>query len=274
MPVLVVSADSEQRNGLSNALRGWRMVPLEADNAPMAMALLERMAEENTPIPLVILTNQLPVQDGFLLAFRIRHHPQFRSTLVMMLASEGRPGDAIACRENGIAAYMRYPIGPNQLNEAMMAVTGAAVDADQTPTLVTRHSLREQRKGATILLVDPSRDSQILAAHILGRRDCSIVVAQDLSEAVAALDQDLYDVVLVDTSLPGFDGDDAVQVLRARLARDPDTTQLVAVSLQHSAQFREAKLAIGFNATLPKPFRKDDLMALLDAVVKPPAASR
>jgi hypothetical protein len=51
------------------------MVPLEADNASMAMALLERLSQENTPIPLVILSNRLPVQDGFLLAFRIKHHP-------------------------------------------------------------------------------------------------------------------------------------------------------------------------------------------------------
>jgi PAS domain S-box-containing protein len=268
MPVLVVSDEPDQRLHLSNMLRGWRMVPLEADNAPMAMALLERLNEENTPIPLVILSNKLPVQDGFLLAFRIRHHPQFRSTLVMMLASEGKPGDAIACRENGIAAYMRYPIADRQLNEAIIAVTGASVDADETPTLVTRHSLREQRKGATILLIDRSRDSQILAAHILGRADCSLVVAQDLAEATAALDQDVYDLVLADTSLAGLDGPDAAAALRARITRNPESTTLVAVSLEHSPAFTEARLAQGFNATLAKPFRKDDLLALLAGVVR------
>jgi DNA-binding response OmpR family regulator len=109
------------------------MLPLEADNAQMAMALLERMDQEKTPIPLVILTNNLAGQDGFLLAFRIRHHPRLGTTLAMMLASEGKPGDAIACRENGIAAYMRYPIADRQLNEAIVAVTGASVNADETP---------------------------------------------------------------------------------------------------------------------------------------------
>ena len=157
----------------------------------------------------------------------------------------------------------RYPVADRQLNEAIMAVTGASVDADETPTLVTRHSLREQRKGATILLVDPSRDSQILAAHILGRQDCSVVVAHDLAEAIAALDQDVYDMVLVDTALAGLEGDDAAQQLRARLTRDPDATRLVATSLEHSPAFRSAKTALGFNATLAKPFRKDDLLALL-----------
>ena len=270
LPVMVVSGDSEQRLQVTNLLRGWRLIPLEADNAAMAMALLERMHEEASPVPLVILSNQLAVQDGFLLAFRIKNHAKFRSTLVMMLANQGRPGDAIACRENGIAAYMRYPINDRQLNEAIVAVTGASVDSDETPTLVTRHSLREQRKGATILLVDPSRDSQILAAHVLGRHDCSVVVAQDLEEALAALDQDLYDVVLVDTSLAGLGSAEAARLLRSHITRAPEAATFVAVSVDHSPAFRTQKIAAGFNATIAKPFRKDDLLGLLAALGRLP----
>ncbi len=263
MPVMVVSGDPEQRLALTNLLRGWRLVPLEADNAAMALALLERMDSEGTPVPLVILSNRLPSQDGFLLAFRIKHHRKLGGTLVMMLATQGKAGDAIACRENGISAYMRYPVADRQLNEAILAVTGASVDADETPTLVTRHSLREQRKGATVLLVDPNRDSQILAAHILGRVDCNVVVAQDLTEALAALDQDMYDVVLVDTSLGGLSNPDAAKVLRARITRDPEKTRIVAASLEHSPAWRAARVAEGFDTTMGKPFRKDDLLSLL-----------
>jgi PAS domain S-box-containing protein len=263
MQVLVVSADPAQRQGVSNMLRAFRMAPLEADNATMAIALLERLAKEGTPAPLVILANKLPVQDGFLLAFRIKNDERLRATLVMMLASDGRPGDAIACRENGIAAYMRYPISERQLNEAIVAVTGASVDADETPTLVTRHSLREQRKGATVLLVDASRDSQILAAHILGRQDCSVVVAQDLQEAVGALEQDVYDLVLVDTSLEGLGGKEAARTLRGHMGKNAETTRLVATSLDHGPAFQKAMKAIGFDETAAKPFRKDELLALL-----------
>ena len=273
LPVLVVSGDSDQRLALTNLLRGWRMVPLEADNAPMAMALLERMAQEGTPIPLVILSNELPMQDGFLLAFRIKNHRRFRSTLVMMLATHGKPGDAIACRENGISAYMRYPVNDRQLNEAIVAVTGASVNVDETPTLVTRHSLREQRKGATVLLVDAQRDAQIIAAHLLGKNDCNLVLAQDLNEALAALDQDVYDMVLVDTSLAGLSGEDAARALRARITRDPDKVRLVATTTEHSPEFHAAKTAIGFNATLAKPFRREGLAALLTELGLAPAAA-
>ena len=272
MPALVVSGNPSQRHALTEMLRGWRVHPLEADNAPVALALLERCEKEGNPIPLVILTNRLQGQDGFLLAFRIKHHPSLASSLVMMLATDGKPGDAIACRENGIAAYMRYPVGDLQLNEAIQRVTGAIadVDAEATTTLVTRHSLREQRKGATVLLVDPSRDSQLLAAHFLGREDCSVVVANDLAEALSALDQDLYDTVVVDTSLEGLSGDDAAKVLRARM-RNPEATRLIAASAKHTKAFDKAKIAIGFSATIPKPFRKDDLQSAVQTMARAPA---
>jgi CheY-like chemotaxis protein len=270
LPVLVVSDDAAQRHELSGLLRGWRMTPMEADNAAMAIALLERMHDEASPVPLMLVTNRAAVQDGFLLAFRVRNHPKLSETLVMMLATEGRPGDAIACRENGIAAYLRYPLGDKQLNDAIVAVTGASVDADETPTLVTRHSLREQRKGATILLVDAHRDSHMLAAHILRKRDSSLVVASELAETLASLDQDVYDLVLVDTTLEGLDRPDTPAMLRGHIKRDPQATKIYATSLDHSPAFRDARLAEGFDGTLAKPFRRDSFFAVLSAIGKLP----
>jgi CheY-like chemotaxis protein len=89
-----------------------------------------------------------------------------------------------------------------------------------------------------------------------------VVVAQDFNEAIAALDQDVYDLVLVDTSLTGLTGDDAAALLRGRL-RDPQASKIVATSLEHSPAFRAKKTDAGFDATVAKPFRKDDLLALL-----------
>jgi len=266
LPVLVVCEDPAQRHELTNLLRGWRMTPMEADNASMALKFLERLHDEGSPVPLVLVSNRLPVQDGFLLAFRVRSHPRLSKTLVMMLATHGKPGDAIACRENGIAAYLRYPVADKQLHDAIVAVTGASLDADETPTLVTRHSLREQRKGATILLVDPNRDSHMLAAHILRKRDCSLSVAQDLPEALAALVQDVYDLVLVDTSLKGLDGPGAAQALRRHVTKDPENTKIYATSIDHSPVLRERKIAEGFDGTLAKPFKRDDVFAVLKAI--------
>jgi len=54
----------------------------------------------------------------------------------------------------------------------------------------------------------------------------------------------------------------AAALLRARL-RDPQASKLVATSLEHSPAFRAKKTDAGFDATVAKPFRKDDLLPLL-----------
>lgn len=263
LPVLIVSGDPAQRLAISTVLRGWRMAPLEADNAAMAVALLERMHEEKSPVPLVIVSDQLPIQDGYLLAFRLKHDGRLGDTLLMMLASKGKPGDAIACRENGISAYMRYPISERQLNEAILAVTGASLEDDEAPTLVTRHSIREHRKGATVLLVDPGRDSQILAAHILSKRECTVTVAQNAREALAALEQDFYDLVIVDASLPGLDMPSTPAKLREAIQRDPGKVRLIASTLDHTPAWSAARIAEGYDGSIGKPFNKEHLLEAL-----------
>jgi len=90
-----------------------------------------------------------------------------------------------------------------------------------------------------------------------------VVVAHDLEDAHASLDQDFYDIVIADTSLKGLGAKDAAPKLRSHITRDAESVLIVAASLEHSPRFREEKLAAGFDATIAKPFRKDDLLALL-----------
>ena len=217
-------------------------------------------ANAKTRDPAGILRTNLPVQDGFLLAFRV--NTTRVSTRPVKCWHAGKAGDAIACRENGIAgtcaSHQRRP-----LNDAIKAFTGASVDAERDPTLVPGIRARARQRARRSSW--GSAATSVLAAHILGKHDCSLVVAQDLAEALAALDQDVYNLVLVDTSLAGLAGDDAATVLRARIARNPEAARLVATSIDHSPTFRAEKMAIGFNDTLAKPFRKETLTELLGA---------
>jgi CheY-like chemotaxis protein len=264
LPVLIVSADAAQRHELAALMRSWRMLPQEADNATMAIQLLLRLESEGNPIPLVILSNELPVQDGFLLAFRIKRHPRLKQTIVMMLAKTGRPGDAIACRENGIIAYLRHPLSPNQLNEAIIAVTGvdAADDSDVTHTLITRHSLRESRR-ATILLIDGNRETHLAAGNMLRKRGYILTEAEDADQAIDALDKEIYDLILVDTKTPGME--DAVKSLRSLVQKNADTVVIVALSSDTSEANRKKCEEAGFNGFLAKPLVKEAVLGLLAA---------
>lgn len=267
MPVLIVSGDSAQRSELSALMKSWRMQPKEADNATMAMQLLLRQEQEGEPIPLVILPNQMPVQDGFLLAFRIKHHPKLQSTQIMMLAQGGMPGDAITCRENGISAYLRYPLSANQLNQAIAAVTGVSKDdSDATHTLITRHSLHESRDGS-ILVVDANREVQLAAAHILKKRGYTLTEADSAEAAFKALEQDIFDAVMIDPDMPGFV--DVVLDIRTRAQKRPQDLVVIAMSANGSEQHRQQCEKAGYNGFVGKPLDKDSLITFLAAKLPP-----
>ena len=259
MHVMIVSSDLEQRKQLAELARSWRMLPHEADDASMALYLLSRMADEAGAIPLVITSNELPVQDGFLLAFRIKHNVRLKQTAVVMLAKTGKPGDAITCRESGISAYLRQPISANQLNEALSAVMGAQDDdSESTSTLITRHSLREAKAG-TVLVIDANRDHAMAAAMALKKVGYRISTADSATVAYIEMEQDKYDVIIIDPSTAGFAemGIESIpDALRAKLpANSPEVPILLALAEDMSS------VEYGYSGTVVKPYDKEELLA-------------
>jgi len=258
LPLLIVSANVEERKQLAEMTKSWRMAPREADNANVAVELLVRMAKEAQPIPLIITSNRLGAQDGFLLAFRIKQHPALRQTGIIMLAADGRPGDAITCRENGISAYLRQPVVPQQLNEAITAVIGAQQDAESTSTLITRHSLREQKK-ASVLIIDAARDKVMYAAGALKKRDYRVVIVSNAEEAFETMVQEQFDVIVVDPEGAGFvDGINIVATLNSRVGEGRELPKILLASESPMG----GKTA--YAGMVLKPFAKD---SLLNAVI-------
>ncbi len=264
MPVLIVSADPAQRKELAELAKSWRMQPREADSAAVALQFLARMAHEETPVPLVLTSNAMPVQDGFLLAFRIRYHPKLRGTAVMMVANSGKPGDAIACRENGISAYLRQPIAPNQINEAIFAVMGVQDDDDSSSTLITRHSLREMKAGS-VLVIDPNREHATIAVPTLKKKDFRVVHADTAEEAWRELAQDVFDVIILDPMAKGF-AELGIEGIADELSR----------RFTHSGKTIPVLLAVeddisaveyGFSGMIKKPYDKEDLIKKVTSLV-------
>ncbi len=266
LPVLIVSETTSERRELAEMAKSWRMLPREADNADVAMQLLLRIAKDGGELPLVITTNRLTTQDGFLLAFRIKHHPSTRQTAIIMLATDGKPGDAITCRENGISAYLRQPVVPQQLNEAITAVIGAQDDAEATATLITRHSLREQKKAA-ILIIDAGRDKISFVAAALKKKDYRAVLAGTAQEAFEAMVQEQFDVIVVDPDDAGFaDGADVVATLKSHVGEGRGAPKILLATESPISG------ASAYDGMVLKPFVKDSIVnAVADLAISPPS---
>ena len=261
MRVLLVFGSAADRAEIASVVRQWHLQPVEADSGDMAVALLDRARLEGQPILLALLGNPIHGEDGFLLALRIKRDSHLAQTLLFMLAAQGRPGDAGRCQANGVTGYLPLPINPADLSAALTAITGATASGAETPTLVTRHSLRESRHGASLLLVNAIPAEQLLLNHFLADTDFAITVVASGEEALRAARAQRFDVVLFDAQLPDIDG-----LALARALRDIDRLaggDALLFALSADVTFKRHAVAAGIGAVLARPISKAALMKAL-----------
>jgi CheY-like chemotaxis protein len=100
------------------------------------------------------------------------------------------------------------------------------------------------------------------------------VVANGL-EAISALEDSTYDIVLMDVQMPGLDGIRATELIRERWPGN-QRQYIIALTADAMEQDRDRCLRAGMDDYLSKPYRSQDLAAALrrarpaDPAVAPP----
>ena len=121
--------------------------------------------------------------------------------------------------------------------------------------------LSPQRRGR-ILLVEDNPVNQLVAKGMLGKLGCEVSVAAHGAEALDQLEQSEFDLVLMDCNMPVMDGYEASRQIR-RSGRWPQLP-IVALTANAMSEERERCRAAGMSDYLAKPFRREELAALLD----------
>jgi len=281
--VLVVDDNQTNRSLLGEMLRRWGMRPKLAGGAGEALRMLQEGERAGAGYGLLLVDAQMPEVDGFTLVERVRERADLRQMTIMMLTSAGQRGDAGRCRELGIAAYLVKPIAQSQLLDAMLSVLGRKAQAAgvagvgvegeeaQEARLVTRHSLREVHKSLHILLAEDNVVNQVLACRLLEKHGHSVVVAGNGRKALEALDQQPFDLVVMDVSMPEMDGFEAVAAIRGREAQTGSHIPIIAMTAHAMKGDRERCLAAGMDAYISKPIQPHELIDAIKTLPLIPA---
>ena len=117
------------------------------------------------------------------------------------------------------------------------------------------------RRGR-VLLVEDNPVNQLGAKGMLGKLGCEVVVAAHGAEALDQLEYHEFDMVLMDCNMPVMDGYEASRQIR-QSGRWPNLP-IVALTANAMPEERERCRAAGMDDYLAKPFRREELKALLD----------
>jgi CheY-like chemotaxis protein/HPt (histidine-containing phosphotransfer) domain-containing protein len=253
---------------LEEMLTNWQMRPTVVPSGTSALSLLQRASAAGQPFPLMLLDAVMPGMDGFELAELIKHQPQFGGMRIMMLVSAGQRGDAARCRELGIAAYLTKPIKQSDLLDAILTMTSPRKRLESRPSLLTRHSLREERH-LRILLAEDNLVNQKLALRLLEKQGHEVAVAGNGLEALAALERQTFDLVLMDVQMPKMSGLEATAAIRQREQVTGAHLPIIALTANAMKGDRENCLAAGMDDYIPKPIQFAELFSAIERVLPP-----
>ena len=262
LPVLIVDDHNANRRILAGALARWGMRPSLAANGDEALRQLQDASDRNEPFAMVLSDVHMPEMDGFTLAERVRENDTLCCPTIMMLTSSGQAGDAARCRQLGVSAYLTKPVAQAELLDAILHVRGMPMLPK--PPLADSGAPPPPRKWR-ILLAEDNPVNQTFATRILQKRGHQVAVAANGREALQALEQHTFDLILMDVQMPEMDGLEATAAIRARERITGRHIPIIAMTAGAMQGDQEKCLAAGMDAYISKPIRTKDLLEMLEA---------
>lgn len=270
LSALVVDDNTTHLRILSEMLAPSGMKLSLATSGSEALDQLERALSANDSFDVMVIDCGMPEMNGFELVERLNNRYPGRAVTILMVTSAGQRGDAARCRRLGISAYLTKPVSQESLLRAVQEALGYARRGGKgRDHLITRYTLQPGSTSLRILLAEDNAVNQKLAGRLLEKQNHSVVIAATGLEAVAMLEKQEFDVVLMDIEMPGMDGIESTKLIREREAPGGRRIPIVAMTAHAMSGDRERFLAAGMDGYISKPIRSaevaDEIARVLDS---------
>jgi CheY-like chemotaxis protein/HPt (histidine-containing phosphotransfer) domain-containing protein len=267
--VLIVDDNATNREILHEQCGRWGLIGNTAHDGREALTALRAASAQGAPYDLVIMDQHMPEMDGLTAARAIHAEPALATARVILLTSV----DSDGANQPGILRALTKPVRAGELQKALAEVMGAAnqdgaaLDSERLP-----------RSGPSlsghVLVAEDNAVNQELTKSMLENLGCRVTVVATGVAAVAAVEQTVFDAVLMDVQMPEMDGLVATAIIREREARGQAArVPIIALTANAFVQDREACLAAGMDEYIAKPFTLEMLRVALARWLSPAADS-
>ncbi|MCC6158342.1 MAG: response regulator [Deltaproteobacteria bacterium] len=264
--ILVVDDNAASREHLVRVLTRWQAIVMESPDAASALEELGGAVECGQPFDLVLIDREMPHVGGAELAHWIRVDRRFDDLKAIFLSHQYADRNASTATD-GVFGCVTKPVRISRLKSALVAAAkGLPFDTDPETSEVSsrRESSRAQGEGRHVLVAEDNSINQRLALTLLEKMGYRAEAVGNGAEALRALSQIPYDLVLMDVQMPEMDGVEATVAIRNS---DPAVLRhdipIIALTANVMTGDRERFLAAGMDDFIAKPIDPDILAAKL-----------
>jgi CheY-like chemotaxis protein len=135
---------------------------------------------------------------------------------------------------------------------------------DAFPAITTAEKNQSKDlNGMKILVAEDNNINAMVLTRFLAKWNLESKVAQDGSEALKMLENETFDIVLMDIQMPNLDGIEATKIIRQSENELIKNILVVAFTADASIDNHRELLKIGFDHCMTKPFNPETLFSFL-----------
>jgi signal transduction histidine kinase/CheY-like chemotaxis protein len=229
--------------------------PVPMHSASECRTGLGAAADGRRNLPDFVLIDAAVDDCAELAAALAQRHPAARVVLATTVARRAGCGRELPA---GVAAVVSKPLRSHALRDALVRVAGALRSVARAPAPIAPIRCRPAR----VLVAEDNPVNQRVAARSLRLLGLEVDVAASGNDALTALANRSYDLVLMDWMMPDLDGCEATRVFRR--TEPPDRhLPIIAMTANAMPGDREICLDAGMDDYLTKPLRLAEVRAVV-----------
>ena len=205
-------------------------------------------------------------EDVFAFARKVQADPRLGVDQVIGLCSVNQVAASAAQGEGFIHTWLTRPVKHSVLQDALLL---AVEKREHQQAKASVPDAKGQPRRRRILLAEDGLVNQKVATALLTRRGHSVVIANNGLEALHHLQEQTFDLVLMDVQMPEMDGLEATQAIRSLEQQTGGHVPIIAMTAHAMKGDQERCLAAGMDGYLSKPIESDKLYAIVEGFSRP-----
>jgi two-component system, sensor histidine kinase and response regulator len=261
--VLAVAENRSTLHIVHECIQAFGLETSTATDDKNAVTLLTAAANDQTPFGVMIVDADTSDFSATEFCAQVRKNEGLAPIRILLLSYRKLDGN----HADGLFdAIVSKPVKQSELwNAILTTIVPVEAQPVQTPAEPIGSA---KRHSGRVLVAEDNEINRLVANKVLSQAgyDCDLVV--NGLEALAALEAQRYDLVLMDCQMPDMDGFEATSEYRkreaAKLGSGARALPIIALTANALSGDRERCLAAGMTDYISKPFDPDKLIDLIE----------